>query len=56
MKKLKSKTTGRPPRTKDIIQAKKLRMAGLTIRAISWAILKRDDPKTIHRWLNYSVG
>ncbi len=52
---MKTKTKGRPPDVKRIRQAKLLRIAGLSIRAISRAILNRNDPKTIYRWLKYEL-
>lgn len=47
------KKKGRPIlRVKERIKAHKLRKEGFTIREISRAILKREDPKTIWSWLH----
>jgi hypothetical protein len=56
MRKFKTKPTGRPPRIKDIKKTISLRKKGLSIREISRAVLKREDPRTIHRWLTSGVG
>lgn len=50
------KGAGRPPRIKDIKKAQELRKKGLSFAQISYAVLKREDKKTIYRWCKIDVG
>lgn len=52
---MKTKPKGRPRDAKRMAQAKALRLAGLSYRAIARALLKNPDTKTIFRWLNYET-
>lgn len=45
----------KPPRINDILRAQELRKQNMSYREISWALLKREDPKTIHRWIHTDV-
>lgn len=54
MKKNVKKKIGRPPMISEIKKAQELRAKGLSFREIG-KLLERDV-KTIHDWVNYSVG
>jgi len=49
------KRYGRMPRVKDIKQAQELIKSGMTYRQTAWTVLKREDAKTIQRWMKYDV-
>ena len=48
------KRTGRPPKVKEIKEAKAYRKKGLSFFKI--AKLMDSDVKTVFRWVNYDIG
>jgi hypothetical protein len=56
MPKGKKRRKGPTPRLEDIKRAQEMLGKGLTYSQVSWAILKREDTKTIWRWAQYDLG